>query len=66
MKKLISVLLVMALLLTSGLALAAKEETSSPDKGAKYTMDTKGVVVLQNRLVMRSLYPNALVPLKIR
>ena len=47
MKKLISVLLVMALLLTSGLALAA-DEKSDPDKGAKYTMSTKNVVVLQN------------------
>ena len=48
MKKLISLLLVIALLLTSGMALAAKEEKSDPDKGAKYTMDTKGTVVLQN------------------
>ena len=47
MKKLISVLLVVALLLTSGLALAA-EKKSDPDKGAKYTMETKDAVVLQN------------------
>lgn len=43
MKKIISVLLVCALVAASGLALAA-----APDKGAVYTMDTAGAKVLQN------------------
>jgi hypothetical protein len=46
MKRLLSLLLACALLLTSGIALAAKENAA--DKGARYTMDTKGTVVLQN------------------
>ncbi len=44
MKKLISLVLACALLMTSGLALAA----SDADKGAKYTLETEGKVVLQN------------------
>ncbi len=47
MKRLLAVLLACALLLTSGFALAASND-SAADKGAKYTMDTAGTVVLQN------------------
>ena len=42
MKKILSILLMLALLLSSATALAGD------DKGAKYTMSTKNVVVLQN------------------
>jgi len=47
-KKFISILLVLTMVLSFGAAYAAEKEAPDPDKGAKYTMETEGTVVLQN------------------
>ena len=56
MKKILSIMLAAALLLSTAPALAAKNEKN--DAGTKYTLDTTGAVVLQN-IEDRNITPNA-------
>ena len=56
MKKILSIMLAAALLLSTAPALAAKKEKN--DAGTKYTLDTTGAVVLQN-IEDRNITPNA-------
>ena len=56
MKKILSIMLAVALLLSAAPALAAKNEKN--DAGTKYTLDTTGAVVLQN-IEDRNITPNA-------